>query len=114
MMYELSEQEQKDYDEAVKEYYEGDAESYKKDAAVLMEIKRHVSDEIYKIIETELTESEHPYHYRIEDDHSGTPQDADGYTIWIDQSCGETGDNYTGTICMELPDGTYFMWDYWM
>lgn len=111
----MTEQDQDDYNEAVKEYQEAEDEMYKKDAAVLTEIKRHVSSEIFKTIETELKDSENHCNYRIVDTPTGSPQEEVGnYTIWIDQSCGETGDNYSGTICMELPDGTFFKWSYWM
>ena len=109
------EQEQKDHDEAVKAYQDAEEEMHKKDAAVLTQIKRQVSGEMFQTIETELEDSENHCNYKIVDTPTGTTQEEAGsHTLWINQSCGETGDNYSGTICMELPDGTFFKWSYRM
>ena len=91
-------------------------EQEKKDAEVLETIKQQVSAEQFENIKAELEEDENTSNYRIVYEPIGTPQhESDGdYTIWINQSCGETGDDYSGTVCMKLKDGKYFMWDYWM
>ncbi len=39
-------------------------------------------------------------------------QEEEGVKMWVDQH--SAGDVFTGTVCMELPDGKYIMWDYWM
>lgn len=85
-----------------------------KDVELLERIKNEVSTEHFEKIKAELEESENPSNYRIVYEPIGTPQHEGDYTIWINQSSGETGDNYTGTVCMELSIRKYLMWDYWM
>lgn len=85
-----------------------------KDAKILKKVNQQVSAEQFKNIRYVLEESEHAINYQIVDASVGTLQNEADYKIWINQSCGETGDNYSGTVCMELFIGKYFMWDYWM
>ncbi len=88
---------------------------YDKDQEVLKRIKECVSPEYFKDIEFELEESENPWNYRMVDVPVGSCQDGGGnYQIWVDQSCGYCGDDYSGTVCMKLPNKKYLMWDYWM
>jgi len=91
-------------------------EQEKKDAEVLETVKQQVSAEQFENIKFELEESEHNSNLRIVYEPVGTPQyESEGdYTIWINQSCGETGDDYSGTVCMCITDDKYLMWDYWM
>lgn len=91
-------------------------EQEKKDAELLRHVKSSISDSDFKHIESEMEESEHPSNYRIVDSPVGEPQydEIYHYTIWVDQSCGETGDNYSGTVCIKVSDNEYLMWDYWM
>ena len=91
-------------------------EQEKKDAEILEKVKDSVSTAYFKHIEFELEDSEHPTNYRIIEAPIGVEQyDEDNhYTIWVDQSCGETGDNYSGTVCMKVSDNEYLIWDYWM
>lgn len=91
-------------------------EQEKKDFYILNHVKNCTSEADFKNIKYELEDSEHPSNYRIVNAPVGEPQydEEDHYTIWINQSCGETGDNYSGTVCMKISDNEYFMWDYWM
>ena len=91
-------------------------EQEKKDVAVLETIKQQVSAEQFENIKIELEDSEHTTNLRIVYEPVGTPQhESEGdYTIWINQSCGETEDNYSGTVCIKISDNKYLMWDYWM
>ena len=91
-------------------------EQEKKDAEVLETIKQQVSAEQFENIKFELEESEHISNLRIVYEPVGTSQhESEGdYTIWINQSCGYSGDDYSGTVCIELSIRKYLMWDYWM
>lgn len=91
-------------------------EQEKVDAEVLKHVKNSTSDADFKHVEFELEESEHTSNYRIVYTPVGIAEynKKYHYTIWINQSCGEIGDNYTGTVCMELSIRKYLMWDYWM
>lgn len=104
------------YNSVMDDWMKEQREQEKKDAELLERIKSEVSAEYFENIKAELEESEHPENYRIVYEPGGTPQrESEGdYTIWINQSCGETGDNYSGTVCMELSIRKYLMWDYWM
>ncbi len=112
----MSEEERKQYDEAMMQCQKEENYQYDKDQTLLERIKECVSPEYFKDIEFKLEESEHPSNYRIVDTPVGEPHhnEEGNYPIWINQSCGETGDNYSGTVCMKLPIGKYLMWDYWM
>jgi len=112
----MSDEERKEYDEAMKQWQKEDNDQYEKDQALLKRIKECVSSEYFKHIESELEESENPSNYRIVYTPVGEPQhdEENHYTIWINQSCGETGDNYSGTVCIELSIRKYLMFDYWM
>ena len=85
-----------------------------KDTELLEKIKCCVSEDVFSEIEFQLEESENPSNYRIVNEPVGTPQNEGAYNIWIVQTGGETGDNYNGTVCMELDIGKYLMFDYWM
>lgn len=85
-----------------------------KDEKLLEKIKNCVSGDVFIEVEFQLEESENPSNYRIVDEPVGKMQNEGVYNIWIVQSGGETGDNYSGTACMELSIGKYLMWDFWM
>lgn len=91
-------------------------EEYAKDQAVLEKVRELVSDDVFENIEYELTESENPSNYRIVDEPVGDFQDTTPLKVWVDQNTGGgySGDSWYGTVCVELPNGKYLMWDYWM
>ena len=113
-MSEMSDEERKQYDEAMMECQKEEYEQYDKDKALLERIKECVDPEYFKDIEFELNESEHPNNYSIVDIPIGSCQNEGNYDIWVDQSCGHSGDDYSGTVCMKLKDEKYLLWDYWM
>ena len=113
-MSEMSDEERKQYSEAMMECQKEENEQYDNDQALLKKIKECVDPEYFKDIEFELKESEHPSNYRIVDKPIGSCQNEGNYDIWVDQSCGYFGDDYSGTVCMKLKDDKYLMWDYWM
>ena len=110
----MSEEEREQYDEAMKQHQEAQNDQYNQDQAILNKIKDCVDTEYYKDIEFELEESEHPSNYRIVEHPIGSCQNEGNYNIWVDQSCGCSGDDYSGTVCMKLQDNRYLMWNYWM
>ena len=91
-------------------------EQEREDFDILSYVKNCISEADFKHIESELEESEHSCNYRIVNTPVGVPQydEKYHYTVWINQSCGETGDNYSGTVCMKISYNEYFIWDYWM
>ena len=104
------------YTSVMDDWMKEQLEQEKKDAEVLENIKLEVSAEQFENIKFELEESEHTSNYKIVYEPVGIPQhESEGdYIIWINQSCGETGDNYSGTVCIKLSIRKYLMWDYWM
>ena len=112
----MSDEERKQYDEAMAECHKEEIEQYAKDRELLEKIKLEVSAEHFENIKAELEESVNPSNYRIVYEPIGTPQhESEGdYTIWVDQSGGYFGDDYSGTVCIELSIRKYLMWDYWM
>jgi len=98
----------------ITEWQQEEIEQNCRDAELLDKIKCRVSDDVFSEIEFQLEDSEHPSNYRIVDEPIGKKQNEGAYDIWIIQVGGETGDDYSGTVCMELSSDKYFMWDYWM
>ena len=87
-----------------------------KDYAVLMKVEELVSSEFFEQICESMEESEHCINYRIVDYPTGQLQGnmADEFKEWVDQFDGQSGDDYHGYVYIELPDGKYLAWDYWM
>ena len=110
----MSEEELKIYKQAEKGWQDEAHEQDAKDQKLLDRIKCCISGDIFAEIEFQLEESENPSNYRIVDEPIGEIQSEGAYNFWIIQSCGDTGDNFSGTICMELSIGKYLMWDFWM
>lgn len=98
----------------MEEWQQEEIEQNCRDAKLLDRIKCCVSGDVFAEIKFQLEDSENPSNYRIVDEPIGTPQNEGAYTIWIVQSGGESGDNYSGTVCVELSIGKYLMFDYWM
>lgn len=103
-------------EEAAINYRSEEEEKQKEDVALLEIIRHQVSPEYFKIIRFEMEESENPYNFSIVNKPIGETQksDEDTHNIWIKQSCGIVGDDYSGTVCMLLPSGKYFKWSYYM
>lgn len=109
----MGEEEQRKYDEAHKEYFESLDEIAKEKSDFLDKIKACVKPEHFQNILDEIEESENTGNYRIIDEPEGKPQynEEYGYTVWTYQTCiGE--DWYNGTVCVKLPNGKYFIWDF--
>lgn len=105
-----------DVNEWAKQYHIDMDKQCVKDAAVLANIKNRTSEAYFKHIEEELNESEHPTNYRMVNGPVGAPQynDENHYMVWIDQHCGACGDDYYGTVCVQISSSEYLIWDYWM
>ena len=110
----MSKEEKEQYSEAMMECQKDENEQYNKDQLLLKRIKECVNPEYFKDIEFELKESEHPSNYKIVDEPVGSCQIEGNYNIWVDQSCGCSGDDYSGTVCMSITDDKFLMWSYWM
>ncbi len=98
----------------MEEWQQEQIEQNCKDAELLDRIKCCVSEDVFSEIEFQLEESENPSNYRIVDKPVGNIQNEGAYNIWLVQTGGEVGDNYSGTVGMELSIGRYLMFDYWM
>ena len=106
-------EEQRKYDEAHKEYFESIDEMEREKEVFLNKIKECVKPEHFQNILDEIEESENTGNYRITDEPKGEPQynKEFDYTVWIYQiRMGE--DWYNGTVCVKLPNGKYFIWDF--
>jgi len=112
----MTPEEQRIFDDATQDYYEGLDEMHNKNAEFLENIKKQVNSKCFKHIEYELEESGTHGNYRIVDKPTGEPQHdtEDGYTYFVDQHCGCCEDDYYGTICFPLPNGKFCMWNYSM
>lgn len=77
---------------------------------VLELVKTLVGDEVFAQVEAEIEAAENTYDYEIVDEPAGAPQD-NGFAlgdVYVDQSCGMSGDDFSGTVALPLPDGRYF------
>ena len=63
-----------------------------------------------------MKDSENYYGYIVVDNPVGKLQDypENDYLLYVDQSCGISGDDFHGTVCMSLPCEKYLMWSYYM
>jgi hypothetical protein len=114
-MFEPSEEDLKELREAQKRIEKEEIDQHSKDQEVLEAVKKQVSIEFFGFIEDEITESEHTTNYRILDEPIGDLERAEDIKVWVDQhSVGISGDSWAGAVCVELPDGKYLAWDYWM
>ena len=113
---EIITEDQTKYAEAHKEYFESLDEIAKEKLNFLEKIKKCVKPEHFKNILDEIEESENTSNYRIVNNPEGNEQHNTefGYTTWVYQTCGMCEDDYSGTVCIKLPNGKYFIWDFWM
>ena len=86
----------------------------KKDQDVLDEVKKQVTQEVFKLIEIEIKETEGGIGFEIVDEKSGELDDCiEGIKVWINQwSVGESGDSFEGNVYVELPNKKYLKWSY--
>jgi len=89
-------------------------EQYNKDQLFLEELEKKVTPEYFLEIKCNLIESENTMNYRYIEEPIGDKQNEGDYFIWVRQSCGVSGDDYHGTVCMKIKAKRYFIWDYWM
>lgn len=112
----LTVEQQKEYDASMEACMREQLEQEHKDSRILNRIKNYMSKSAFESLRCELDEGEHPSNYRIVDEPTGTPQISENdITLWVDQYTGGgySGDSWAGTACIKLPNGKYFMWDYW-
>lgn len=81
--------------------------------------KSRLSPNAYKDLQHIIVDSENAYNYSIETAPKGQYQNED-YTeitgIWVNQTTngGMTGDEFAGTVSVELNDKSYFQFNYSM
>ena len=81
---------------------------------VLAAVQAMVSPEIFKQVEDEIVAAENTYDYEIVSQPAGHAQD-NGFAlgdVYVDQSCGICGDDFSGTVALPLPDGRYFQFSF--
>ncbi len=116
----LSEKEQKEFDQSVKDWQEMEILENKKNLKILDDIKLKVSDDIYKEILIVIEESENTYNFQILDKPKGKFQDEDDFVylggFWVDQTTngGYTGDEYAGTVSIKIDEDVYLQFNYSM
>jgi len=91
-------------------------ELHDKNQAVLDQVRVLVSSEAFEQIKETLSDSDYTYNYQIVGQPIGAPQD-DGFLlgeVFVHQTTngGITGDEFAGTMCMPLTDGSYFQFCY--
>lgn len=108
-------------DDVMAEIHAEEQEQERKDAAILEQIKQQVSPAIFKQIQNNIVESGYTYDYEIVDTPIGVFQDLSNdyddeevIKVWVNQSVGYFGDDYSGTVDVLLPDGKYLRWHYEM
>lgn len=108
--------EQCDYDRASLSIQREERRQSLKDSKVLNSIRNRVSQMIFEEINYELQESGNWGNFRIIDNPEGDLQNSESsFKVYVDQhSVGNSGDSYAGTVCIELPNGKYLIWDFWM
>lgn len=117
IMYEMTETQLKEFDDATKQIAEEENARYEKDKKILDNIKNKVHVDVFESIKYEIKESENASNFKIVDSPIGEYQrtNEDNVKVWVDQySVGDTGDSWAGIVSVELPNGKYLMWDYWM
>lgn len=98
-------------DEAMIQYH---LDQEAKNAPVLAAVKAMVGQEVFTQVEAEIESAENTYDYEIIAEPAGHPQD-NGFAlgdVYVDQSCGMSGDDFSGTVALPLPDGRYFQFGF--
>jgi len=98
-------------DEAMTQHF---LDQQARNAPVLELVKELVGDEVFAQVKSEIESAENTYDYEIVDEPAGCPQD-NGFAlgdVYVDQSCGMSGDDFSGTVALPLPDGRYFQFGF--
>jgi hypothetical protein len=112
--------EEPEWDKINAEIHAEEQEQERKDKAILEQVKQQVSPTIYQQIQSEIEESGYTHDYRIVDAPKGDFQDRsneyDDYflNMWVDQYSGYFGDDFHGTVDIELSEGKYLRWSFSM
>jgi|10_taG_2_1085330.scaffolds.fasta_scaffold25297_4 hypothetical protein len=112
---------EKDYDKIMREYHESikkeRVEQSRKDNEILAIVQGLVSDNMFCGINECLRYSECTSRYEICDNPVGQFQEED-YSgingIWVSQQVGYVCDDYSGHVCIKLPNGKFFKFYYEM
>ena len=101
-------------EDAMEDIRKEEEEQNKKDQAVLDLVKEQVTEEVFKLIEIEIEETDGGIGFKIVDEKSGELDDCvEGIKVWINQwSVGESGDSFEGNVYVELPNKKYLKWSY--
>lgn len=109
------------WDEINAEIHAEEQERERKDKAVLEQVKQQVSTDIYQQIQSEIEESGYVHDFEIVDTPCGVFQDLSNeyegneiVKVWVNQSVGYFGDDFSGTVDVLLPDGKYLRWHFAM
>lgn len=114
-MFGMTDEQVADMDKDLKELQAEENRLHDEDKKLLDLLNDILSPDDFAAIEAEVIESEYAFNFRIVDTAVGDPQEEEGITIWVDQvPSGDTGDVFTGTVCIELPSNKFLMWDYRM
>ena len=107
-------------EQAMKEWAEDEKKKNAQNREVLKIVKSKVSKKVFKDIKQTLIESENTYDYSIVDKPIGEFQTESYFKElqgqWVDQTTngGYSGDDYAGTICVQISKTEYFKWHYSM
>lgn len=100
-----------DADKAMTEWH---LDQQARNEPLLEAVKAMVGPDVFAQVEDEIRSAENTYDYEIVDEPAGHPQD-NGFAlgdVYVDQSCGMCGDDYSGTVALPLPDGRYFQFSF--
>lgn len=106
--------------EAYEEMVRLENEQFERDQMVLGEVKNRVSEEEFQDIIWSLEFSENTYGYKITDKPKGDFQEESDFNAlkgqWVDQTTngGYVGDDFAGTVSIQIGENEYFEYHYWM
>lgn len=111
----MTEEQIKEYKESEKQIETERIEQYHNDIQIIRNLKKKLPKKLFRSIVTEIHESENWSNLRIVDEPTGRHQGEHRCfgKVWVDQYC-EYEDCYSGYVYVELPDGKFLAWDYWM
>lgn len=107
-------------DKCMKEYAEDCNKQLLKDAEVFSQVRTLVTDEVYGEIMQSMEETDNVYGLSIVNKPIGEFQKEDYFKSlsgqWVDQaiSGGYTGDEFAGTVCIQIAKDKYFKFHYYM
>ena len=107
-------------DKCMKEYAEDCNKQLLKDAEIFSQIRALVSDIVYEDIKQSMQDADNAYGFSIVDKPIGNFQQEDYFNElqgqWVDQTTngGYTGDEFAGTICIQITKDKYFKYHYYM